>query len=188
MEAIIAAIIAASASIVIALIQSRSSQKQVRILREELLKASRSSATQEQRTMAYTEPIRVEQEEASVSLAIRKHSRGMSWVWWVVGGIVSLEAIIFGIINYDMTPFVNSFLLIPLTTIFLSFYRPVPWGYAAVFVTVLHGVSLLGYALGGGYFAESDIQPIALLFIGNAVVCALISFFRLRRKLKSSRS
>ena len=64
----------------------------------------------------------------------------------------------------------------------------VRWGYAAVFTTFLHACSLLGYALGGGEFGWSGggLEQTALLFIGNAVVCAIISFFRLRHKMKTS--
>ena len=188
MEAIIAAIITAVASVIIAIIQSRSSQKQTKILREELLRTRQSPAVRKETTGADTVPTQPEQESLPIPLPppVEAPARRSLVIWWVVGAIVSVEAIVFGVINYDMSPFVNSFFVVPLTTVLLSWFRPVRWGYVALFTTILHGFVLLGYGMGGGYFLEDDFQLIALLFIGNAVVCALISYLRLRHKMKSS--
>jgi hypothetical protein len=188
MEAIIAAIITAVASVIIAIIQTRSSQKQTRILREELSRTRQSPAVREETTGADAVPAQPEQEEIPVPSPppVEMPARRSTAIWWVVGLIVSVEVIAFGVINYDMSPFVNSFFVVPLTTILLSWFRPVRWGYVALFTTILHGFVLLGYGMGGGYFVEDDFQLIALLFIGNAVVCAVISYFRLRRQMKST--
>ncbi|UCD17561.1 MAG: hypothetical protein JSV44_01255 [Candidatus Zixiibacteriota bacterium] len=185
MEAIIAAVITAIASITVALIQANSAQKQARILREKAAKTLTDATTGTAGVEA--EPVRPEPETHEPSAApppdktiIGRFSR----VWWIIGAILAVEVLIFGIVNEDWTPIVNSLFLIPLATLLLSFFRPVFWGYAAFFVTLLQGVAMLGYTLGGGQFYEGDFSFLAILFIANAGLCALVSFLMLRRKLK----
>lgn len=108
--------------------------------------------------------------------------------WYITGGILSLEALLFGIINQDATPFVNSMTLIPLSTLLLSYFKPINWVYSTISIVFLQGVALIGYILGGGSLYGSELLFIIGLVVVNAILCAVISFFRLRKKvgIKSS--
>ena len=179
MESVIAAIITAIASIIVALIQANSANKQARALRQKALQTAASPVKSAPESSSLDKSDIVSELPASTKAVIGKFDR----IWFLVGAILAVEAILFGIINQDLTPFVNMIALIPLSTCILSYFRPVFWGYSAVFVTFLQGIAFLGYILGGGNLAEGDVQVIALLFIANAGICAFISFLRLRYRI-----
>ena len=180
MESIIAAIITAIASIIVALIQANFANKQAQILRQRALQTTTTPVKPAPESFLLDKFEVVSALPLSAKAVIGRFDR----IWFLVGGILAVEAIVFGIINQDLTPFVNMLVLIPLSTCILSFFRPVFWGYSAVFVTFLQGVAFLGYILGGGHVTEGEVQTIALLFIANAGLCALISFVRLRKEIE----
>jgi hypothetical protein len=173
MEAIIAAAITAIASIIVALIQANSAQKQAKLLRGETIRKEPPTGGKYSRKAPDME-----------AFPINKR------FWWWVGAIVVVIAgniFIRGFIDWDESDYIIFLGIIPLSTCFLAYFRPIRWGYVAAFVTLLAGISILGEYLDGGWYEGSDIPFFALIFIGNSFVAAGIAFLR-QRKLKTVRS
>ena len=182
MEAIIVAVITAITSIIVAIIQARSVQEQTKILRDKPLPPTSAPISETEQVAPEASPQIKSKIVFVPPLSAEKFTGRFDRIWWLVGSIIAVEAIIFGIVDADLTPIVNSLVLIPLATCLLSFFRPVLWGYAAVFVAFLQGASFLGYIIGSGGLWGGDLQSMALIYIANAGICVFISVTRLRRK------
>lgn len=186
MGAIIVAIITAITSIIVALIHAVSSQKVARISREQELKKTPTS-TQKIEQIAPKFDI----EPIPSPIPYIKISRGRSYrVWWLVVIFITVESIIVRIFSDAPAFFLYNQMLIFLATCILSLIRPIFWGYAAFFVTLLQGINYINSTVGLPYpiiIDRENIPILALIFIGNAGICALISFLRLRRIEKYSR-
>ena len=173
MEAIIAAAITAIASIIVALIQAKSAQKQAKLLRE-------SSTREITKTPSHV----TDKEMPVMSRAFCPHwllflVRSRLW-WWVSAVII----VIIG--NYFIREFVpwekSDYLIylgvIPLYTFLLAYLRPIRWGYVAAFVTLLVAITIIGEYISGGWYDESDMPIFALIFIGNSFIAAGIAYWR----------
>jgi hypothetical protein len=158
LEAIIAACITAVASVIVALIQASSSQKQKRQIRKQ---STRKGATIEES---------VPHQEAP--------ARNRIWLW--VGGIVVGSIFLYAIILPEQAEHITHWGAIPWGTCLLAYFRPIRWGYVAALVTLFHGIAILSEYMIGGWYEESDIPVFSLIFIGNAVFAAGIAFLRER--------
>ena len=158
MEAIIAAAITAIASVIVALIQATSAQKQARLLRKQ---SSQKAPARAKPTPHPEAPAR-------------------NRTWWWVGGIVVGSIFLYAILLPDQAEHITHWGVIPWSTCLLAYFRPTRWGYVATLVTLLHGIAILSEYMIGGWYEESDIPIFALIFIGNTVVAAGIAFLRQR--------
>ena len=170
MEAIIAAAITAIASVVIALIQAGTTQKQARLLRKQ---QSRKAPTEAAPTILPEAPSTTQPVPR-----LEAHSVSRTWLW--VGGIVIGSIFLYAILLPDQAEDITHWGVIPWSTCLLAFFRPTRWGYVAAIVTLLHGIAILSEYLIGGWYDGSDIPTFSLIFIGNAVIAAGIAFLRQR--------
>ena len=101
------------------------------------------------------------------------------WPWLLALAAFGSEAILLPIL-FQPAAFVN-FFVFPVLTLVLAYKAPIPWGWAAVSVALLHGANYLGYWFGGGTFVEDDLAFSLIFYIANALLVSLVAFFRMRR-------
>ncbi len=161
METIIAAVITAVTSIVIAIIQAITAQKNADALRRSL------------------QPAQSVTDDSSDGLPATPS--GNAKPWWLA--IVVLGGAVFALamLNEDWGKFVIAG-AVPLTTLFLAFRYPIPWGLAALAVAVLHGLVYLGFIAGQGNAAGIDLTPSLLVYIGNALLVSALAWYRWRSR------
>jgi len=75
-----------------------------------------------------------------------------------------------------------SIIVIPLATSVIAFQWPIPFGWAASSVAILHGMTQLAVRIGGASPAQGDVSMIANVYIVNAVLVSFIVFIRSRRE------
>lgn len=171
MEAIIAAAITATASIVVAIIQAVSAHRQAAMLRQSV-----APQTPAQPVERHQPPREIEETKPTVRAYPQPVGSRRTWLW--VLAVLGGEAILLPILS-EPAAFIN-ILVFPIVTLVLSYWRPIPFGWAAVTVALLHGGNYLGYWLGGGTFSEEDL-PISLVFyIANALLVSLVAILRSR--------
>ena len=183
------AIITAVSAITVAIIQYLSVQKRV----DQKPEPTTPKPTIEKQTKAK------EGETEGSPIPLPKPAGSFDELWWWVGGILFVDVLIMSAMNYregGQNPLINMYFIIPFATLLLSFFRPALWGYVATFVTVLHLASFIGLLwslslLQGGETDskaltqfEEFLKVFGIPYILNAVICALISFVRLKQKMK----
>lgn len=101
------------------------------------------------------------------------------WCWFtagIAGGSLILSPIlgaVGGLLGYLM-----SIIVIPLATLIIAFQWPIPWGWAASSVAILHGMTQLAVRIGGASPAQGDVSTVANVYVVNAVLVSLIVFAR----------
>ena len=185
---IIVAVITAISSITVAIIQYFSTQKQ---FKSKLEKAKPKPTIEQKKTVK-------EEEIGSLPIPLPKPAGSFDEVWWWVGGILFVDVLIMSALNFTEggnNPWINMYIIIPFATLLLSFFRPALWGYVATFVTVLHLASFIGllWSLGLLQGGETDskalrqfeefLKVFGIPYIFNAVLCAIVSYVRLKQKM-----
>lgn len=158
MESIVVAVITAGTSIIVAIIQTR---------REDAGKPN-----------AGTERAR---EGASQSAWRSARDEGEAiWLW--VGGLmlVANGAVLAAL--PEVGPYIVHLGSVPWASSILAWTRPIKFGYAAAFVTLV-SLAAVGtyYVVGGGYIA-SDVPILALVFSANAVLAGGLAFWSGKRR------
>lgn len=134
--------------------------------------------------------VQLEKDTSCQITMTRKSRYDKIWLW--VGGLVAVEAMISGLILGENSYFVNNIAFVPVATFALAFFRPINWKYAVLHAAVLQAIASFGCIVGGGYRYLDEggfLLALSLAFIGNAVLCGIISLLRkrrLRRRLEQS--
>lgn len=67
--------------------------------------------------------------------------------------------------------------VVPVGTVAMAFVAPVPWGWAATSVTLVHLASRVGLWLAGAHIAHGDLQIFTQAYIGNALVVVFVVIY-----------
>jgi TIR domain len=104
--------------------------------------------------------------------------------WWVLSGLAITEIILQ--LTYYGNLHLFILIIIPGTTLTLSYFKPIYWLYSIIFVFVFQGSSILSYSLllGMNY---STFKLFAGVAVANGWLCAMISFYKFRYRTKFNR-
>ena len=168
---IIAAIITATTSIIVAIIQARSTEKQAPFPRQQFEPRPRTIPPEQQWSLPQNDSVKKITPSKSKTTTFQRKSNLKVWFWLIV--FMVIEAVLLPQV-FEAISFINV-LLIPLVTIRLATLRPLPWGWAAVFVAILHAFNYLGYYWSGGYFSATDMQNSLIFYIINVLVVSSVA-------------
>lgn len=164
METIVAAIITAVTSIIVAIIQIVATQKQTKILQQQEWRAQPGAKS------AVTEyPV------AELGL-LRQNFQ----YWIFVGALIAIYgfAVNYYYVNYNL--FIAAPIISIIVPLFLAYKYPIPWGFAAVIIGFLHLAMYLGWHLGVDKFgnpnslSSGDIKYAVAFYIVETIIISLI--------------
>lgn len=99
--------------------------------------------------------------------------------WLALLGVLTVVCLIGPQISHGATQI--GALLIPLATLALAGFYPIPWAWAMVTVAWLQGISAWGYSLAGGTFQSGDAGFCVAMYLVNAAAVSLLAARTMQR-------
>jgi hypothetical protein len=99
--------------------------------------------------------------------------------WLALLGVLTVVSLLGPQVSPDLAQV--SALLIPLATLALAGFYPIPWAWAMVVVAWLQGMSAWGYSLAGGSFQSGDAGFCVAMYLLNAAAVSILAARTMQR-------